>query len=212
MLHPTSCCRASVPFSVSLSLLAAAGQALTLSIVYFSFRAPVRFCLRAAPLHVRESMTSKKPSRRQLLSFCSEIRSDDGVDPRTFFRKSGRKPNNRKVLQMCGEIARTLSGVLAWESGDDVLRGLAVDAVEPALIVHACSSPSIFRRLWKMWMSARCLSAWTTAAASSARRWRPPSIANACRNWYSASSPEGRCPRERSIHGGPALVGRTTAR
>jgi ribosome-binding factor A len=77
-------------------------------------------------------MTSKKPSRRQLLSSCSEIRPDDGVEPRTFFRKAGRKANNRKALQMCGEIARTLSAVLAWESGDNVLRCLAVDAVEPA--------------------------------------------------------------------------------
>ena len=77
-------------------------------------------------------MKPKRPSRREILSSCSEIRPDDGVDPRTFFRKSGRKPNNRKALQMCGEIARTVGAVLAWESGDEVLRSLAVDAVEPA--------------------------------------------------------------------------------
>ncbi|HWY86886.1 MAG TPA: ribosome-binding factor A [Gemmataceae bacterium] len=74
-----------------------------------------------------------KPSQRQMLSLCSEIRPDDGVDPRTFFRKSsGRKTTNRKALQLCGAIARTLSQVLAWESSDDLLRTAVVQSVEPA--------------------------------------------------------------------------------
>ena len=77
-------------------------------------------------------MKSKKPSRRQMLANCSEIRPDDGVDPRTFFRKSGRKATNRKALQMCGEIAQTLNWVLAWESGDELLQTLTVESVEPA--------------------------------------------------------------------------------
>ena len=78
-------------------------------------------------------MKSIKPSQRQLQSLCSEIRPDDGVDPRTFFRKSsGRKTTNRKALQLCGAIARTLSQVLAGESRDDLLRTALLQSVEPA--------------------------------------------------------------------------------
>ena len=39
---------------------------------------------------------------------------------------------NRKALQLCGEVGRTLSQVLAWESGDDLLRDVVVDSVTPA--------------------------------------------------------------------------------
>jgi ribosome-binding factor A len=67
-----------------------------------------------------------------MLSSCAEVGPDDGVDARTFFRKPAHRPANRKALQMCGEIARTLSLVLSWESGDDLLRSLTVEAVEPA--------------------------------------------------------------------------------
>ena len=68
-----------------------------------------------------------------MLSLCSEIRPDDGIDPRTFFRKSsGRKTINRKTLQLCSAIARTLSQVLAWESSDELLRTAVVESVEPA--------------------------------------------------------------------------------
>jgi ribosome-binding factor A len=77
-------------------------------------------------------MKPKKPSHRQILSSSNEIGPDDGVDPRTFFRQPSRKGTNRKALQLCGQIARTLGWVLAWESGDDRLRGLTVVAVEPA--------------------------------------------------------------------------------
>lgn len=92
----------------------------------------MRTFLRAVPLHVRETMKSRKPSHRDILSSCSEIRPDDGIDPRTFFGKSERKKSNHKNLQMCGEIARTLSLVLAWESGDDLLQALIVESVQPA--------------------------------------------------------------------------------
>jgi ribosome-binding factor A len=61
-----------------------------------------------------------------------EFEEDDGVDPRTFFRKGERKKTNRKALQLCGEIARTVGWFLAWESGDDWLRSLTVVSVEPA--------------------------------------------------------------------------------
>ena len=48
-----------------------------------------------------------------------------------FRSKSAGKVPNRKALQLSGQIARTLSLVLA-ECGDDVLRELAVESVQPA--------------------------------------------------------------------------------
>jgi ribosome-binding factor A len=77
-------------------------------------------------------MKFKKPSQRQIRSACHEIGPDDGVDPRTQFPRPGRRRSSRKALQLRGQIARTLSVVLAYESGDDLLRNLTVTAVEPA--------------------------------------------------------------------------------
>ena len=77
-------------------------------------------------------MKPKKPSRKQILSSCNEIGPDDGVDPRTFFRDPSRRRTNRKALQLCAQVARTLGEVLAWESGDDLLRDLTVESVQPA--------------------------------------------------------------------------------
>jgi ribosome-binding factor A len=77
-------------------------------------------------------MKPRKPSRRQLLSSCNELGPDDGVDPRTFFRKPSGRGLNRKALQLCSQISRILSAVLAWETGDDRLLGVVVESVEPA--------------------------------------------------------------------------------
>src|SRR5437868_3839830 len=77
-------------------------------------------------------MKPKRPSAKEILSSCAEIGPDDGVDPRSSFRKPSHKPANRKALRVCGQIARTLSLVLSWESGDDLLRSLLVETVEPA--------------------------------------------------------------------------------
>jgi ribosome-binding factor A len=41
-------------------------------------------------------------------------------------------PANRKTLQLCKQVERTLMGVLAGETGDDVLRDLLVLKVVPA--------------------------------------------------------------------------------
>jgi ribosome-binding factor A len=83
-----------------------------------------------------------------LHSSCDEIGPEDGLDPRTFFRPSARKRTNRKALQMCGQIAQTLSSVLAWESGDDLLRNLWVESVEPApdstrVLVTVCAPVAV---------------------------------------------------------------------
>jgi ribosome-binding factor A len=76
-------------------------------------------------------MRFKRALHKDILSSCAEIGPDDGVDPRTYFRKHSRKVANRKALQMCAQIARTLSLVLS-ESRDEMLRNLLVEAVEPA--------------------------------------------------------------------------------
>jgi ribosome-binding factor A len=77
-------------------------------------------------------MKARKTSNREIDASCSERRPDDGVDPRTFFRKPARRGNNRKDLQLCSQIARTLNSVMAWESGDDLLLCLSVESVVPA--------------------------------------------------------------------------------
>jgi ribosome-binding factor A len=77
-------------------------------------------------------MKAKKPLRKQMLPLCGEIGPEDGIDPREWVREStGRKPG-RKTQQLCSQVAQTLNFVLAWDSGDDLLRELSVVAVDPA--------------------------------------------------------------------------------
>jgi ribosome-binding factor A len=75
-------------------------------------------------------MSSRKISRRKLISYCAELGSGDGCDPRLDRREGTGKVPNRKALQLCAQVARTLAGVLA-ECGDDVLRDLLVESVTP---------------------------------------------------------------------------------
>src|SRR5947209_20366602 len=77
-------------------------------------------------------MKSKRRSVKQMLEVCDAVGPEDGVDPRLVPRGSSGRRTNRKTLQLCSEIARTLNWVLAWESGDEVLRTLAVTSVSPA--------------------------------------------------------------------------------
>src|SRR4051794_7827374 len=90
-------------------------------------------------------MTSRRITRKDLLTSCSDIGAGDGLDPR--YDRSGTGPvPNRKALQLCGQVDRLLTALLA-ESGDDVLRDLAVIGVVPApntsrLLVVVCLSPS----------------------------------------------------------------------
>ncbi len=76
-------------------------------------------------------MKRRKPSRRQIAFSVSEVGPDDGIDPR-YERKSAPPTGKRKALQLCREAERTLSAVLAGECGDDLLRELIVQSVEPA--------------------------------------------------------------------------------
>jgi ribosome-binding factor A len=67
-----------------------------------------------------------------MLDSCAEVRDDDGVDPKMFFRKpgSGRKLH-RKTLQLCAQVADALNGLLV-DCGDELLQALVVSSVEPA--------------------------------------------------------------------------------
>ena len=91
-------------------------------------------------------MKPRKPSPRDILSSASDVRPDDGLDPR-FDRRAGRPAGKRKTLQLCREARRTLSAVLAGECDDDVLRELTVLSVVPApnagrLLVTVALPPS----------------------------------------------------------------------
>src|SRR5438132_969041 len=94
-------------------------------------------------------MKRKQPSRRELLSSCSDLGPEDGGDPRVFFRKGPEKKINRKTLQLCSAVAEVLGYALAWELGDDLLSQLQVESVVPApdssrllvtLVLHARGS------------------------------------------------------------------------
>jgi ribosome-binding factor A len=103
---------------------------------------------RVGTASLKESMSRRKSSRRQLQSLCGEIRPDDGVDPRDLFRSpTNRKVTNRKTLQLCSQVADTLNLVLSGECADDVLQSLHVVAVKPApnasqLLVMVSPSPA----------------------------------------------------------------------
>lgn len=82
-------------------------------------------------------MTSKKPRERRSPPLCAEMREDDGVDPREFFRagKPGRKAGgkaSRKTLQLCSQVQEALNYLLAGDGGDELLTQFQVVAVSPA--------------------------------------------------------------------------------
>lgn len=80
----------------------------------------------------KKIMKSNKQSI-QSQSLAAELHSDDGQDPKQFFRKSKQvKKTGRKALQLCSQVADTLSLVLSGECGDEVLQNLLVAEVTPA--------------------------------------------------------------------------------
>ena len=74
----------------------------------------------------------KKPSRKEMLSVCNEIHSDDGIDPRELARSGRPRKDDRKARQLCRQVAETLSQVLSGECGDEILENLQIVAVDPA--------------------------------------------------------------------------------
>jgi len=77
-------------------------------------------------------MNHRRFSKKQMQSLCGEIHSDDGIDPKEFFRPTRKKnSNHRKAYQLCHQVSDTLSLVLSGEFGEE-LRDLRVVAVTPA--------------------------------------------------------------------------------
>jgi ribosome-binding factor A len=75
----------------------------------------------------------KKPASEDLRSLCAEIREDDGIDPREFFREGkGRRRVDRKTLQLCSQIADRLNYLFSSECDDELLQCLQVASVAPA--------------------------------------------------------------------------------
>ena len=66
------------------------------------------------------------------LRLCDEPGSEDGADPRVFFRRRDRSPNY-KSKRLCGAVQRTLSLCLSSMLGDEGARGLEIESVEPAV-------------------------------------------------------------------------------
>jgi ribosome-binding factor A len=103
---------------------------------------------RIAPLFIPgRFMKARKPSRRELLRYCTDIGPEDGLEPRNGWHEPQERVANRKALQLCGQVARTLSCVLSGECGDDVLREIIVEAVQPVpntsrLLVTVTLAPS----------------------------------------------------------------------
>jgi ribosome-binding factor A len=99
--------------------------------VFLEFQRAASVVRAAPPSYVGVMMTFRRVSRQDLLSACSGIGPDDGLDPRYDRPAEPRKVPNRKALQLCGQVADTLALVLG-ECGDDVLRDLRVVSVKPA--------------------------------------------------------------------------------
>ena len=72
--------------------------------------------------------------RRQskLRDLTPRLGEDDGIDPRKFFDRRSRRRVDRKAYQLCRQVSDTLNYVLSGDTGDDVLRGLYVESVDPA--------------------------------------------------------------------------------
>jgi ribosome-binding factor A len=81
---------------------------------------------------VPEEMTLNKRTRRRLRNHCGELREDDAIDPRDYFKPSRRGGDNRKTLQLCSQVGQTLALVLSGEIEDELLQDLQVEAVVPA--------------------------------------------------------------------------------
>jgi hypothetical protein len=73
-------------------------------------------------------MASRRFSRKPPAGLCSELTSDDGIDPRLQPKWPAGKVPNRKTLQLCRQVECALSVILEGE----ILRDLTVQSVVPA--------------------------------------------------------------------------------
>src|SRR4051794_10440923 len=76
-------------------------------------------------------MKFRKATPEEMLTSWADIGPEDGMDPRTTFRRPGPRAVNRKALQLRAQVARTLEQLFAWEWGDELLTALVVESVQP---------------------------------------------------------------------------------
>jgi ribosome-binding factor A len=81
-------------------------------------------------------MKSKR-NREDLLEFCGEVHSDDGIDPCEVFSRGHSQPRpgrklNRKDFQLAKPVFRAIDAALRGELTDPVLQDLEVVSVQPA--------------------------------------------------------------------------------
>jgi ribosome-binding factor A len=86
--------------------------------------------VEGGPAHFDFAMSRRRRSKLQHQA--GKSGSDAGVDPRQFFDRGARRRVDRKAYQLCRQVSDTLNFVLSGDTGDDVLRGLYVDSVDPA--------------------------------------------------------------------------------
>jgi ribosome-binding factor A len=94
--------------------------------------------------------TRNRPSRRQLLTACSDPGPDDGTDPKDRPKHWNARDPGRKALQLSAQVAEALNAAFA-ESGDTVLADLLVTEVRPArhagrMLVTVAGAPSAAMR------------------------------------------------------------------
>ena len=66
-----------------------------------------------------------------MLQSCGEIRKDDGIDPREYFRhKPDSNKHNRKALQLCQQVLQTLQLVLT-DCDDSLVQSMDLVTVAP---------------------------------------------------------------------------------
>jgi ribosome-binding factor A len=90
-------------------------------------------------------MTLDKRNHERLLAHCGQVRDDDGVDPRDFFKQRPHsRKEARKARQLCRQVSETLDMVLSGECRNELLQSLHVFSVDPApnasrLLVTLCA-------------------------------------------------------------------------
>jgi len=77
-------------------------------------------------------MNQRKKRRGRSTPPCRELSSDDGIDPRSYFRERPSKgKRRRKTLQLCAQVAQALRLALSGMD-DERLHVLDLVRVEPA--------------------------------------------------------------------------------
>lgn len=77
-------------------------------------------------------MTFNNRQREQMRALCGELREDDGINPRNFFKPSRKRDKeHRKAKQLCRQVQKTLELVLSGEIRDEALSGLKIVSITP---------------------------------------------------------------------------------